>query len=168
MFNTNITQQNLCLEIKVFTYYHSNLYRSWMFEKIDGEDNYVTSSHICDLLFGKETDYEVIDTFIQLVLLRQRRHNPSLFHDFECLSVSVKGYALQWTEEGMQDEYMQMGLQNLPRPPTQVHLLFSPMHVGTNHWALMVINIKEKGFQVYDSMKQWQREDIPQYVNLHS
>ncbi|MQL75124.1 hypothetical protein Taro_007498 [Colocasia esculenta] len=38
------------------------------------------------------------------------------------------------------------------------------MHVGTNHWALLVIHIKEKEFQVYDSLRSKQRADIPQYV----
>ncbi|MQL95138.1 hypothetical protein Taro_027801 [Colocasia esculenta] len=38
------------------------------------------------------------------------------------------------------------------------------MHVGTNHWALLVINIKEKEFHVYDSLRNKDRRDIPQYV----
>ncbi|MQL92102.1 hypothetical protein Taro_024719 [Colocasia esculenta] len=38
------------------------------------------------------------------------------------------------------------------------------MHVGTNHWALLVINIKEKEFHVYDSLRNKDRPDIPQYV----
>ncbi|MQM22954.1 hypothetical protein Taro_056014 [Colocasia esculenta] len=38
------------------------------------------------------------------------------------------------------------------------------MHVGTNHWALLVIHIKEKEFHVYDSLRSKHRADIPQYV----
>ncbi|MQL75590.1 hypothetical protein Taro_007937 [Colocasia esculenta] len=38
------------------------------------------------------------------------------------------------------------------------------MHVGTNHWALLVIHIKEKEFRVYDSLRNKDRWDIPQYV----
>ncbi|MQL82896.1 hypothetical protein Taro_015373 [Colocasia esculenta] len=38
------------------------------------------------------------------------------------------------------------------------------MHVGTNHWALLVINIKEKEFHVYDSLRNKDRPDIPKYV----
>ncbi|MQL89010.1 hypothetical protein Taro_021581, partial [Colocasia esculenta] len=40
------------------------------------------------------------------------------------------------------------------------------MHVGTNHWALLVINIKEKEFHVYDSLRNKDRPDIPQYVEI--
>ncbi|MQL90375.1 hypothetical protein Taro_022969 [Colocasia esculenta] len=42
-------------------------------------------------------------------------------------------------------------------------LLFSPMHIGTN-WALLVINIQEKEFHVYDSLRNKDRRDIPQDV----
>ncbi|MQM00809.1 hypothetical protein Taro_033547 [Colocasia esculenta] len=52
----------------------------------------------------------------------------------------------------------------LDRAPTEVDLLFSPMHVGTNHWALLVIKTKEKEFHVYDSLRNKDRRDIPQYV----
>ncbi|MQL88884.1 hypothetical protein Taro_021456, partial [Colocasia esculenta] len=38
------------------------------------------------------------------------------------------------------------------------------MHVGTNHWALLVIRMKEKEFHVYDSLRNKHRADIPQYV----
>ncbi|MQL98457.1 hypothetical protein Taro_031160 [Colocasia esculenta] len=52
----------------------------------------------------------------------------------------------------------------LDRAPIEFDLLFSPMHIGTNHWALLVINIKEKEFHVYDSLRNKDRRDIPQYV----
>ncbi|MQL84889.1 hypothetical protein Taro_017406 [Colocasia esculenta] len=38
------------------------------------------------------------------------------------------------------------------------------MHVGTNHWALLVIHVKEKKFHMYDSLRNKDRRDIPQYV----
>ncbi|MQL92471.1 hypothetical protein Taro_025096, partial [Colocasia esculenta] len=53
---------------------------------------------------------------------------------------------------------------NIGPRPTEFDLLFSPMHVGTNHWALLVINIKEKEFHVYDSLRNKEHRDIPQYV----
>ncbi|MQM18596.1 hypothetical protein Taro_051591 [Colocasia esculenta] len=40
------------------------------------------------------------------------------------------------------------------------------MHVGTNHWALLVINIKAKEFHMYDSLRNKDRSDIPQYVEI--
>ncbi|MQL69080.1 hypothetical protein Taro_001365 [Colocasia esculenta] len=38
------------------------------------------------------------------------------------------------------------------------------MHVGTNHWALLVINIKEKEFHMHDSLRTKDDRDIPQYM----
>ncbi|MQM19427.1 hypothetical protein Taro_052431 [Colocasia esculenta] len=35
-----------------------------------------------------------------------------------------------------------------------------------NHWAILVINIKEKEFHVYDSLRNKDRPDILQYVDI--
>ncbi|MQL71192.1 hypothetical protein Taro_003506 [Colocasia esculenta] len=61
-------------------------------------------------------------------------------------------------------EVLGVAEKKLDCAPTEFDLLFSPMHVGTNHWALLVIHIKEKEFNVYDSLRAKDYRDIPQYV----
>ncbi|MQL97433.1 hypothetical protein Taro_030122 [Colocasia esculenta] len=61
-------------------------------------------------------------------------------------------------------QHFDHAFRKLDRAPNKFDLLFSPMHVGTNHWALLVIHIKEKEFHVYDSLRNKDRRDIPQYV----
>ncbi|MQL84856.1 hypothetical protein Taro_017353 [Colocasia esculenta] len=61
-------------------------------------------------------------------------------------------------------QHFDYSFRKLDRAPTEFDLLFSPMHVGMNHWALLVIHIKEKEFHVYDSLIAKDRRDIPQYV----
>ncbi|MQL72470.1 hypothetical protein Taro_004804 [Colocasia esculenta] len=61
-------------------------------------------------------------------------------------------------------EHFEYAFRKLDRAPNEFDLIFSPMHVGMNHWALLVIHIKEKEFHVYDSLRSKHRADIPQYV----
>ncbi|MQL76870.1 hypothetical protein Taro_009299 [Colocasia esculenta] len=61
-------------------------------------------------------------------------------------------------------EHFEYAFKKLDRAPNEFDLIFSPMHVGTNHWALLVIHIKEKEFHVYDSLRSKHRADISQYV----
>ncbi|MQL87532.1 hypothetical protein Taro_020073 [Colocasia esculenta] len=67
-------------------------------------------------------------------------------------------------DDKSKEQHFDYAFGKLDRAPNEFDLLFSPMHVGTNHWALLVIHIKEKEFHVYDSLRNKLRRDIPQYV----
>ncbi|MQM19821.1 hypothetical protein Taro_052833, partial [Colocasia esculenta] len=68
------------------------------------------------------------------------------------------------SDDKSKEQHFDYAFRKLDRAPNEFDLLFSPMHVGTNHWALLVIHIKEKEFHVYDSLRNKFRRDIPQYV----
>lgn len=131
---------------------------------LHGHECHITTFDVNELLFGRQTESAVIDTFVQMYLLRRREKKPNLFRNFEVLPAALKGY----TQAGQagSDEYVDYAFNSLKRPFDQVEKFFSPMHVGTCHWALLVIDMTSKRFQVYDSLRNIERTDIPEYVSV--
>ncbi|MQM20392.1 hypothetical protein Taro_053411, partial [Colocasia esculenta] len=74
------------------------------------------------------------------------------------------GYVQSCKDDKSKEQHFDYAFGKLDRAPNEFDLIFSTMHVGTNHWALLVIHIKEKEFHVYDSLRNKDRRDIPQYV----
>lgn len=130
--------------------------------QLEGYDNHMTFKDVRELLFAEETESAVIDCFAQLYLLRPRRQNPARFKRFEYLGAGLKGYL----QASPKLEYLQHAFRKLHNPISAVELFLSPMHVGTNHWALLVISVKEQEFRVYDSLKGVTRPDIEVYVSI--
>ncbi|MQM03687.1 hypothetical protein Taro_036473 [Colocasia esculenta] len=101
----------------------------------EGLDNFLSFHDIRELLFARESESVVIDCYVNAYL-----------------------------DNKSKKEHFEYAFRTLDRAPNEFDLIFYPMHVGTNHWALLVIHIKEKEFQVYDSLRSKHRADIPQYV----
>ncbi|MQL80860.1 hypothetical protein Taro_013310 [Colocasia esculenta] len=80
--------------------------------------------------------------------------------------VTLKGYYQSCKDDQSKQQHLDYTFQKLDRAPIELDLLFTPMHIETNHWALLVINIKEKEFHVYDSLRNKNRPDILEYVEI--
>ncbi|MQL70669.1 hypothetical protein Taro_003008 [Colocasia esculenta] len=131
---------------------------------LEGYNNFLTFKDIRDLLFGGQSELVIIDCYVNTCLFLPRQENPDIFKTFGYLGATLKGYVQSCKDDKSKQQHLDYSFNRLDRAPTELDLLFSPMHVGTNHWALLVINIKEKEFHVYDSLRNKDRPDIPQYV----
>ncbi|MQL97013.1 hypothetical protein Taro_029695, partial [Colocasia esculenta] len=138
-----------------------------MFEgTLKGYDNFLTFTDIHDLLFRGQSESAIIDWYMNTYLFRPRQENPNIFNTFGYLGATLKGYAQSWKDDQSKQQHLGYAFLKLYCTPTELDLLFTPMHVGTNHWALLVINIKEKEFHVYDSLRNKNCPDILEYVNI--
>lgn len=63
-----------------------------------------------------------------------------------------------------QIEYMNRIIRAIRPPIEKRQLIFSAMHF-VNHWVLLVINLVEKSYEVYDSLKQHPKVDLQDYVS---
>ncbi|MQL95837.1 hypothetical protein Taro_028506 [Colocasia esculenta] len=133
---------------------------------LEGYDNFLTFKDIRKLLFGGQSESVIIDCYVNTYLLLPRQENPNIFKTFGYLGATLKGYVQSYKDDKSKQQHLDYAFQRLDRAPTELDLLFTPMHVGTNHWALLVINIKEKEFYVYNLLRNKDRPDIPQYVNI--
>ncbi|MQL88100.1 hypothetical protein Taro_020655, partial [Colocasia esculenta] len=106
----------------------------------------------------------VIDCYVNAYLFLPREENPNIFLNFKYVGAALKGYVQSCRDDKSKEQHFNYAFGKLDRAPNEFDLIFSPMHVGTNHWALLVIHIKEKEFHVYDSLRNKDRRDIPQYV----
>ncbi|MQL80427.1 hypothetical protein Taro_012882 [Colocasia esculenta] len=131
---------------------------------LDGYDNWMSFNDVRELLFARETESVVIDCYVNTYLFLPRDENPDIMLNFGYLGAALKGWVETCRDDKSKDQYFQRAFEILDRTPNEFDLLFSPMHIGTNHWALLVIHIKEKEFRVYDSLRNKDRWDIPQYV----
>ncbi|MQL87237.1 hypothetical protein Taro_019779 [Colocasia esculenta] len=131
---------------------------------LEGYDNFLSFKDIRDLLFAGQSESVIIDCYVNTCLFLPRQENPNIFKTFGYLGAALKGYVQSYKDDKSKQQHFDYSFKRLDRAPTESDLLFSPMHVGTNHWALLVINIKEKEFHVYDSLRNKDRRDIPQYV----
>ncbi|MQL94570.1 hypothetical protein Taro_027222 [Colocasia esculenta] len=139
--------------------------REFMFNgSEEGLDNFLLFHDIRELLFARESESVVIDCYVNAYLFLPREDNLYIFWNFGYLGAVLKGYVQSCRDDKSKKEHFEYVFRTLDRAPNEFDLIFSPMHVGTNHWALLVIHIKEKEFQVYDSLRSKQRADIPQYV----
>ncbi|MQL73170.1 hypothetical protein Taro_005516 [Colocasia esculenta] len=117
---------------------------------VEGHDNFLSFHDIRELLFARESESVVIDCYVNAYLFRPREENPD--------------YVQSCRDDKRKKEYFEYAFRKLDCAPNEFDLIFSPIHVGTNHCALLVIHIKEKEFHVYDSLRSKHRADIPQYV----
>ncbi|MQL78504.1 hypothetical protein Taro_010932, partial [Colocasia esculenta] len=131
---------------------------------VEGHDNFLSFHDIRELLFTRESESAVIDCYVNAYLFRPREENPDIFWNFGYLEAVLKGYVQSCRDDKRKKEYFEYAFRKLDRAPNEFDLIFSPMHVGTNHWALLVIHIKEKEFHMYDSLRSKHRADIPLYV----
>ncbi|MQL74129.1 hypothetical protein Taro_006484 [Colocasia esculenta] len=139
--------------------------REFMFNgSEEGLDNFLLFHDIWELLFARESESVVIDCYVNAYLFRPREENPDIFWNFGYLGAVLKGYVQSCRDNKSKKEHFEYAFRTLDRAPNEFDLIFSPMHVGMNHWALLVIHIKEKEFHVYDSLRSKHRADIPQYV----
>ncbi|MQM18279.1 hypothetical protein Taro_051267, partial [Colocasia esculenta] len=127
-------------------------------------DNFLSFKDLRDLLFARESESVAIDCYVNTCLFLPRQENPNIFKNFGYLGAALKGYVQSCKDDKSKEQHFDYSFRTLDCAPTEFDLLFSPMHVGTNHWALLVINIKEKEFHVYDSLRNKDHRDIPQYV----
>ena len=140
--------------------------RNFMFNgPVEGYDNFLSFHDIRELLFARESESVVIDCYVNAYLFRPREENPDIFWNFGYLHAALKGYVQSCRDDKSKEEHFENAFKRLDRAPNEFDLIFSPMHVGTNHWALLVIRMKEKEFHVYDSLRNKHRADIPQYVS---
>ncbi|MQM15855.1 hypothetical protein Taro_048806 [Colocasia esculenta] len=128
---------------------------------LEGYDNFLSFKNIWDLLFAGQSESVIIDCYVNTCLFLPCQENSNIFG---YLGAALKGYIQSCKDNKSKQQHFDYSFKRLDRTPTESDLLFSPMHVGTNHWALLVINIKEKEFHVYDSLRNKDRRDIPQYV----
>ncbi|MQM18358.1 hypothetical protein Taro_051345 [Colocasia esculenta] len=131
---------------------------------LEGYENFLSFKDIRDLLFARESESVIIDCYVNTCLFLPRKENPEFFLNFGYLGAALKGYVQSCRDDKSRKQHFDYSFRKLDRAPTEFDLLFSPMHIGTNHWALLVIYIKEKDFHVYDSLRAKDRRDIPQYV----
>ncbi|MQL80673.1 hypothetical protein Taro_013101, partial [Colocasia esculenta] len=129
----------------------------------EGHDNFLSFHDIRELLFARESESVVIDWYVNAYLFCPREENPDIFWNFGYLEAVLKGYVQSCRDDKSKKEHFEYAFRTLDRAPNEFDLIFSPMHVETNHWALLVIHIKEKEFHVYDSLRSKHRADIPQY-----
>ncbi|MQM20220.1 hypothetical protein Taro_053233, partial [Colocasia esculenta] len=131
---------------------------------VEGHDNFLSFHDIRELLFARESESVVIDCYVNAYLFRPREESPDIFWNFGYLGAVLKRYVQSCRDDKSKKEHFEYAFRKLDRAPNEFDLIFSPMHVGTNHWALLVIHIKEKEFHVYDSLRSKHLADIPQYV----
>ncbi|MQL88569.1 hypothetical protein Taro_021136 [Colocasia esculenta] len=133
---------------------------------LQGYDNFLTFTDIRNLLFGEQSESTIIECYINTYLLLPRQENPNIFNTFGYLGATLKGYVQLCKDGKSKQQHLDYAFQRLDRAPTELDLLFTPMHVGMNHWALLVVNIKEKEFHVYESLRNKNRPDILEYVDI--
>ncbi|MQM16352.1 hypothetical protein Taro_049307 [Colocasia esculenta] len=139
--------------------------RDFMFNgTLEGYENFPSFNGIWELLFARERESVVIDCYVNIYLFLPREENPDIFLNFGYVGATLKGYVQSCRDDKSKEQHFNYAFGKLDRATNEFDLLFSPMHVGTNHWALLVIHIKEKEFHVYDSLRNKLRCDIPQYV----
>ncbi|MQL75270.1 hypothetical protein Taro_007655, partial [Colocasia esculenta] len=131
---------------------------------LEGYENFLSFNDIWELLFARESESVIIDCYVNTYLFLPLEENPDIFFNFGYLGSALKGYVQSCRDDKSKHQHFDHAFRKLDRAPNEFDLLFSPMHVGTNHWALLVIHIKEKEFHVYDSLRNKDRRDIPQYV----
>ncbi|MQL90405.1 hypothetical protein Taro_023000 [Colocasia esculenta] len=131
---------------------------------VEGYDNFLSFHDIRELLFARESESVVIDCYVNAYLFLPREENPDLFWNFGYVGAALKGYVQSCRDDKSKEQHFKYAFGKLDRAPNEFDLIFSPMHVGTNHWALLVIHNKEKEFHVYDSLRNKYRPDISQYV----
>ncbi|MQL99884.1 hypothetical protein Taro_032614 [Colocasia esculenta] len=142
-----------------------NEYIEFMFHgTVEGYDNFLSFHDIRGLLFARESESVVIDCYVNAYLFLPREENPNLFWNFGYVGAALKGFVESCRDDKSKEQHFEYAFGKLDRAPNEFDLIFSPMHVGTNHWALLVIHNKEKEFHVYDSLRNKHRPDIPQYV----
>ncbi|MQL69643.1 hypothetical protein Taro_001940 [Colocasia esculenta] len=133
-------------------------------DTVEGYDNFLSFHDIRELLFARESESVVIDCYVNAYLFLPREENPDLFWNFGYVGAALKGYVESCRDDKSKEQHFEYAFGKLDRAPNEFDLIFSPMHVGTNHWALLVIHNKEKEFHVYESLRNKHRPDIPQYV----
>ncbi|MQL91946.1 hypothetical protein Taro_024567, partial [Colocasia esculenta] len=131
---------------------------------LEGYKNFLSFNDIRKLLFTRESESVVIDCYVNTYLFLPHEENPYIFLNFGYLGAALKGYVQRCRDDKRKEQHFDYTFRKLDRAPNEFDLLFSPMHVGTNHWTLLVIHIKEKEFHVYDSLRNKDLRDIPQYV----
>ncbi|MQL84865.1 hypothetical protein Taro_017383 [Colocasia esculenta] len=133
-------------------------------DTVEGYDNFLSFHDIRELLFTRESESVVIDCYVNAYLFLPREENPDLFWNFGYVGAALKGYVESCRDDKSKEQHFEYAFGKLDRAPNEFDLIFSPMHVGTNHWDLLVIHNKEKEFHVYDSLRNKHHPDIPQYV----
>ncbi|MQM14580.1 hypothetical protein Taro_047510 [Colocasia esculenta] len=128
-------------------------------------DNFLSFKDIRDLLFAGQSESVIIDCYVNTCLFLPRQENPNIFKTFGYLGSTLKGYVQSYKDDKSKQQHFDYSFKRLDRAPTELDLLFSPMYVETNHWALLVINIQEKEFHVYDSLRNKDRRGGSE--NLH-
>ncbi|MQL77573.1 hypothetical protein Taro_009992 [Colocasia esculenta] len=115
---------------------------------VEGYNNFLSFHDIRELLFARERESVVIDCYINAYLFLPREENPDLFWNFGYVGAALKGYVQSCRDDKSKEQHFEYAFGKLDRAPNEFDLIFSPMHVGTNHWALLVIHNKEKEFHV--------------------
>ncbi|MQM09892.1 hypothetical protein Taro_042770, partial [Colocasia esculenta] len=133
-------------------------------DTVEGYENFLSFNDIHELLFARESESVVIDCYVNTYLFLSCEENPDIFLNFGYVGAALKGYVQSCKDNKSKEQHFDYAFGKLDRAPNEFDLLFSPIHVGTNYWALLVIHIKEKEFHVYDSLRNKLRRDIPQYV----
>ncbi|MQL78589.1 hypothetical protein Taro_011013 [Colocasia esculenta] len=128
---------------------------------VEGYENFLSFNDIRELLFMRESESVVIDCYVNTYLFLPREENPDIFLNFGYVGAALKGYVQSYRDDKSKEQHFDYAFGKLDRAPNEFDLLFSPMHIGTNHWALLVIHIKEKEFHVCDSLRNKLRRDIP-------
>ncbi|MQL91311.1 hypothetical protein Taro_023932 [Colocasia esculenta] len=123
---------------------------------LEGYENFLSFKDIRDLLFARESESVIIDCYINTCLFHPRKEKPDIFLNFGYLGAALKGYVQSCRDDKSMKQHFDYSFRKLDRAPTEFDLLFSPMHVGTNHWALLVIHIKEKEFHV-EELKRYMK-----------
>ncbi|MQM12148.1 hypothetical protein Taro_045063 [Colocasia esculenta] len=127
--------------------------KDFMFNStVEGYENFLSFNDIQELLFARESESVVIDCYVHAYLFLPREENPDIFWNFGYVGATLKGNVQSCKDDKSKEQHFEYAFGKLDHAPNEFDLIFSPMHVGTNHWALLVIHIKEKEFHVYDSL----------------
>ncbi|MQM22325.1 hypothetical protein Taro_055376 [Colocasia esculenta] len=130
---------------------------------VEGYKKFLWFNDIRELLFARESESVVIDCYVNAYLFLPREENLDMFWNFGYVGAALKGYVQSCRDDKSKEQHFEYAFGKLDRAPNEFGLIVSPLHVGMNHWALLVIHIKEKEFHVYDSLRNKDRRDIPQY-----
>ncbi|KAA8901456.1 hypothetical protein FN846DRAFT_118349 [Sphaerosporella brunnea] len=128
---------------------HNNkTYKVRSYKLVKGTNSLTTTvlARVLGIMDGGWLDDEAINYYLNLIQERENEEKPRIliFTTFFYESLSRGGY----------DRVAKYGLKRgvTPEDVLKLDFLMLPLHLGSNHWALGVINLKLERFEVYDSI----------------
>ncbi|MQL99160.1 hypothetical protein Taro_031877 [Colocasia esculenta] len=96
---------------------------------LEGYDNFLSFKDIRDLLFARESESVIINCYVNTWLFLPRQENLNIFKTFGYLGAASKGYVQSSKDDKRKKQHFDYSFRRLDRAPTELDLLFSPMHV---------------------------------------